>query len=254
MTSVVEPGRRAAPLAPEERRSAILRAVAPLVRDRGLAVTTRELAAAAGVAEGTLFRVYPDKLALVLDAVADGLAHALATDEAVAEILAVGTTAPLEERIARLLVLGRRRQAEAGRWLVVLHSIAAAARGGEGGAGGERFHEVAADMRARAGERSRAVRVALRTVLEPDAARMRVPLGVVVALVEAAATSAPAGGIPVPGVGGADRAQGREDAQDGGGDRGDAGAGAAGADAADADPELIADVLVHGVLARASGP
>ncbi|MBN9326134.1 MAG: TetR family transcriptional regulator, partial [Cellulomonas sp.] len=43
---------------PDERRRAILRAVLPVVRERGADVTTRELAEAAGVAEGTLFRVF----------------------------------------------------------------------------------------------------------------------------------------------------------------------------------------------------
>src|SRR5690606_23916200 len=45
---------RARPLAPEERREAILDAVLPLLRERGREVTSRELAEAAGVAEGTI--------------------------------------------------------------------------------------------------------------------------------------------------------------------------------------------------------
>lgn len=60
---------RAAPLSPDERRAAILRAAVPLLLERGTDVTTRDLAAAAGVAEGTLFRVFPDKPALVRAAV-----------------------------------------------------------------------------------------------------------------------------------------------------------------------------------------
>jgi AcrR family transcriptional regulator len=48
----------------EERRSAIVAAVAPLVTEYGAAVTTRESAKAAGIAEGTIFRVFPDKRAL----------------------------------------------------------------------------------------------------------------------------------------------------------------------------------------------
>lgn len=61
--------RRARPLAPDDRREAVLRATVPLLLDRGLAVSTRELAEAAGVAEGTLFRVFPDKASLVRAAV-----------------------------------------------------------------------------------------------------------------------------------------------------------------------------------------
>ena len=61
--------RRASPMAPEDRRSAIIVAAIPLLRTRGTAVTTRELADAAGVAEGTLFRVFVDKEALIRAAI-----------------------------------------------------------------------------------------------------------------------------------------------------------------------------------------
>jgi AcrR family transcriptional regulator len=60
---------RAIPLAPEDRRRAIVEAVIPLLIDRGAAVTTREMAEAAGIAEGTIFRVFPDKTALIREAV-----------------------------------------------------------------------------------------------------------------------------------------------------------------------------------------
>ncbi len=52
---------RAAALAPEQRRDAIVRAALPLVLDHGWAVTTKQIAAAAGIAEGTIFRVFPTK-------------------------------------------------------------------------------------------------------------------------------------------------------------------------------------------------
>ena len=58
--------RRAKPLAPDERREAIVDAVLPLVVAQGGQVTTRQIADAAGIAEGTIFRVFPDKRALFL--------------------------------------------------------------------------------------------------------------------------------------------------------------------------------------------
>jgi AcrR family transcriptional regulator len=50
---------------PQERRAAIVAATLPLLLERGLPLTTREIAEAAGIAEGTIFRVFPDKEAVV---------------------------------------------------------------------------------------------------------------------------------------------------------------------------------------------
>lgn len=56
---------RAAPMAPHDRRRSIIDAVTPLLIEHGAAVTTRQMAEAACVAEGTIFRVFPDKCALM---------------------------------------------------------------------------------------------------------------------------------------------------------------------------------------------
>jgi AcrR family transcriptional regulator len=56
---------RARPLAPEDRRQSILNALIPLLIEKGAAVTTAEVARAAGIAEGTIFRVFPDKATLL---------------------------------------------------------------------------------------------------------------------------------------------------------------------------------------------
>lgn len=50
---------------PDERRAVIVSAALPLVLAHGPAVTTRQIAEAAGVAEGTIFRVFDDKDAVV---------------------------------------------------------------------------------------------------------------------------------------------------------------------------------------------
>jgi AcrR family transcriptional regulator len=61
--------RRAAPLPPEARRASIISAALPLIRVHGTAVTTAQIAMAAGIAEGTLFRVFPDKDTLISAAI-----------------------------------------------------------------------------------------------------------------------------------------------------------------------------------------
>ena len=61
---------RAAPLSPDARRASIIAATLPLLRMYGREVTTSQIALAAGVAEGTLFRVFPDKETLITAAVA----------------------------------------------------------------------------------------------------------------------------------------------------------------------------------------
>jgi len=56
---------RARPLPPQERRNAIIEATLPLLLAHGSSITTRQIAEAAGVAEGTIFRVFPDKESLI---------------------------------------------------------------------------------------------------------------------------------------------------------------------------------------------
>ncbi len=57
---------RATALPPQERRAAIIKAIRPLLVEHGETVTTRQIAQAAGVAEGTIFSVFTDKDELLL--------------------------------------------------------------------------------------------------------------------------------------------------------------------------------------------
>ncbi len=56
-------------LTPDERRNALIAATLPLLAEHGVDVSTRVIADAAGVAEGTIFRVFADKSALICAAV-----------------------------------------------------------------------------------------------------------------------------------------------------------------------------------------
>lgn len=56
---------RATPMHPDDRRRAILDAVIPLIVDHGEVPSTKQIAEAAGIAEGTIFRVFDDKPSLM---------------------------------------------------------------------------------------------------------------------------------------------------------------------------------------------
>jgi AcrR family transcriptional regulator len=86
---------RAAALPLEERRSAIVAATLPLFLEQGAALTTREIAGAAGIAEGTIFRVFEDKTAL-LDAVIEAALDPAPTEAA---LLAIDPDLTLDERL-----------------------------------------------------------------------------------------------------------------------------------------------------------
>jgi AcrR family transcriptional regulator len=66
--------RRAAALPPDQRRSMIVDATLPLLIEHGDRVTTKQIAEAAGIAEGTIFRAFGDKdevIAAVVEAALD---------------------------------------------------------------------------------------------------------------------------------------------------------------------------------------
>ena len=58
---------------PDDRRTAIVSTLLPLLVERGGDVSTREIAQAAGIAEGTIFRVFPDKRSLLLAAAEEAI-------------------------------------------------------------------------------------------------------------------------------------------------------------------------------------
>ena len=65
---------RAASLPPDERRAMIVAATLPLLLEHGDRVTSKQIAEAAGIAEGTIFRAFADKdevIAAVIEAALD---------------------------------------------------------------------------------------------------------------------------------------------------------------------------------------
>jgi AcrR family transcriptional regulator len=92
---------RAPALPPDQRRAALVRATLPLLRAHGGDVSTREIAAAAGVAEGTIFRVFDSKEDLVHACI-----HAaFDTDVVCAGLREIDRALPLAERLTQAVAL-----------------------------------------------------------------------------------------------------------------------------------------------------
>lgn len=85
----------------DDRRAALVEAVIPLLLRHGSDVTTKQIAEAAGVAEGTIFRAFPDKESLISAAVD----HYLEPDELRVRLRAIDPTLPLEEKVHHVVAL-----------------------------------------------------------------------------------------------------------------------------------------------------
>ncbi len=96
---------RAQPLAPEDRKAMIIDAVIPLLIEHGRGVTSRQIADAAGIAEGTIFRAFGDKETLVQAAVEKYL-----DPEPLREALrSIDPALPLEHKVRAIVYLMRER-------------------------------------------------------------------------------------------------------------------------------------------------
>jgi AcrR family transcriptional regulator len=83
----------------------IIKAATPLIIEHGEMVTTKQIAEAACIAEGTIFRVFPDKDAVIAAAVEAAIDHA-ALEWAIEEI---DRTLPLEQRVEAAVVVLQRQ-------------------------------------------------------------------------------------------------------------------------------------------------
>jgi AcrR family transcriptional regulator len=96
---------RAKPLSTDDRRAMIIDAAIPLLIEHGRAVTTRQIADAADIAEGTIFRVFADKDAL-MEATLDKFLDPTAANRS---LRAIDPELPLEAKVNDILFQLRSR-------------------------------------------------------------------------------------------------------------------------------------------------
>jgi AcrR family transcriptional regulator len=97
-------------LSPEQRRAALIAATIPLLREHGADVSTRQIAEAAGVAEGTIFGVFKDKPSLLRAAVL----AALDPTPLLRDLKSIDPALPLRQRMIAAARLVRAHAADQG--------------------------------------------------------------------------------------------------------------------------------------------
>jgi AcrR family transcriptional regulator len=143
-------------MAPDDRRAAIVAATLPLLREYGPSVSTRQIADAAGVAEGTIFGVFPDKGALIRAA----LLTAFDPDPVLRALAGIDPAADLRDRLTRAVDIVADRLAENGPLLVAVRVCAP-----DPAAAGDFLSRLAAS-------RGQMIR-GIAAVIEPDSAALR---------------------------------------------------------------------------------
>lgn len=150
--------KRAAPLPPEERRAAILAATVPLLEAHGLQISTKQIAEAAGVAEGTLFRVFDNKDELIRAAVESVMDPA----RAIAALSKINPNLPLEARLVEIVTV---MQQGMRRVIAIFHAV---------GGGMQQLDRDARASHQRHRERTAIINAAIANLIAPNQDQLRV--------------------------------------------------------------------------------
>src|SRR5690242_18202723 len=130
-------------MSPEQRRDMIVRTALPLVAEHGMAVTTAQIARAAGSGEATISRVFADEDEVLGACVAE----ALRSEHVVGEIRAIPRDQPLPARLMAAAAALDGYLTRMGAVLGALHATGRRHRRGMPDGGGRDRGAAAADIR-----------------------------------------------------------------------------------------------------------
>ncbi|MGY6657248.1 TetR/AcrR family transcriptional regulator [Amycolatopsis sp. TRM77291] len=139
----------------DERRRMIVQSVLPLLVEHGAGVTSSQIARAAGIGEGTVFRVFKDKDELF----ATCFAEALKPDQVLDAIAVIDLDQPLDDRLIEAADALSAHLQRMGALMAIMH-----------GSGKRPEHR-----RDRRKESMSAMRDAMAELFEPEKDRLRLP-------------------------------------------------------------------------------
>lgn len=137
----------------------IVTAALPLVVEYGAAVTTAKIARAAGIGEGTIFRVFPDKDAVLTAC----MEEVLRPDDTVTLLEAISPDQPLADRLMEAAEVMRGRMDRVGDVAGALAAAGKLTRGAPGSEAGDRQRQAGLA----------APRAALAELFEPERGTLR---------------------------------------------------------------------------------
>lgn len=167
---------RATPLPADERRQAIIAATRPLLIASGGQFTSKQVAEAAGIAEGTIFRVFDSMQDLLCAVIED----TLDPTELCQQIAALTPQPSLSAHLARLIELLQHNTDEITAVATALHRASPGTTGRD-----HRGHHTGLHH-----QRSTVVRAAVAESLTPWADHVRLPLPQLASLVRSVALAA----------------------------------------------------------------
>ncbi|MFD0810543.1 TetR/AcrR family transcriptional regulator [Amycolatopsis umgeniensis] len=147
-------------MSPEERRRMIVQSVLPLMVEHGAGVTTSQIARAAGIGEGTVFRVFKDKDELF----ATCFAEALKPDQVLDAIAVIDLEQPLGDRLVEAADALSAHLQRMGALMAAMHGSGKRPERREHGDGKDRRRESMSVMRD-----------AMAELFEPEQKRLRLP-------------------------------------------------------------------------------